>query len=108
VSLADRVRRLERSPSVAGGGWQLYEPMPPPDPEGDDFWSELTRIRDSHPDPAVKNMSLMQMAEDLVPGLQQRVKEGADAYEVSHEFRWMNGCCYLRKRPGLSRERNVP
>jgi len=102
VSLADRVRRLERDCSPVGQGWQLYEWKPrEPDLEGDGPWAKLKRIRDNHPDPEVRNKSLMDMAEDLMPGFKRQVKEGAEAYQASHEWRWMDGRCYVRERPGL-------
>lgn len=104
VSLAGRVGRLERGSSFAAKGWRLADaPTPPPDPDGDDVWAVLMRIRDSYPDPVVRNKSLMDMAEDLVPGFKQRVEEEGAAYQASHEWRWINGRCYVRERPELRR-----
>ena len=109
MSLVDRVRRLERNCLPTEDGWELDEAWPPKiDLDADGPWAKLKGIRDNHPDPAVRNMSLMDMAEDLIPGFKQRVREGAEAYKVSREWRWMDGRCYVRERPGFRRGRNSP
>ena len=103
MSLSERVRRLEGACSPAGEGWQLDESWRTDrravELEGDGPWAKLKRIRDANPE--LRNKSLMDMAEDLIPGFKKWVREGAAAYEASHEWRWMNGRCYVRERPGL-------
>ena len=101
---AARIQRLEKSLEDTGDGWELYEESPPPDLEnGKGFWPTLYRIRRDHPSEVVRNMSLMEMAEDLIPGYAERVKRNSEDYEASHEFRWTNGRCYVRELPNLSR-----
>ena len=98
TTAAARVQRLERSLEDTRGGWEPYDPLPCPDLEGDGVWAKLKRIRDNHSNPAVRNMSLMDMAEDLIPGFKERIKRAGAAYEASHEWRWINGQCYVRER----------
>ena len=97
MSLSSRIRRLEREHEQVGHGWKLDEPRKP-DLSGDGFWAKLKRIRDNHPHLQVRSKSLMDMAEDLMPGLNQRVKKESEAYQASHEWRWIKGRCYVRER----------
>ena len=102
ISIDQRLRRLEAG-AKSNEGWQLNEPLPPVDLDGDGIWAQLNRIRENHQDPKVRNMSLMEMAEDLCPGFTARVRRAGADYEASHEWQWFNGLCYIRERPNTSR-----
>ena len=99
MSLGDRLRRLEKRCAASEEGWKPHEKHRL-SPRAEALIDEVRRFRDSHPDPAIREASVMDI---LGPEAKATARKAAEEYEARHEWRWVNGQCYIRERPELGR-----
>ena len=99
MSLSDRLRRLEKQCAASDEGWKPYDKHKL-SPRAEELFDEVRRFRDSHPDPAIRQASVMDI---LGPEAKETARKATEEYEARHEWRWINGRCYIRRRPGFGR-----
>jgi len=107
MSIKSRLAKLEASAGVDDG----WEPFTPPEPGNDDWevriettlgWPVGTISRTAHEAAAKGYQSVTdEIAHLLGVPVQEYLawlKERSDAYEARHEWKWVDGKCYIRER----------
>lgn len=92
MSIETRLKRLEDETGL-GDGWIPFDIKP--SPEIQQWIDELRALRDSYPTGSTTRAgSIMDM---LGPEFQERVKKAGEEFNARHEWRWIDGQCYIRE-----------
>jgi hypothetical protein len=94
VALRDRLRRLERQLTPATDGWELFS-LPSAEEQATLRAKIAGMIGAAGPRAEVS-------ADELRAGLDEVkafLRAAVARYEAAHEWKWVDGCCYVRQRP---------